>query len=276
MVAAARRYARVVQMGTQYRSIGRSRQACEWVRNGRLGKVHTVRLSHPRNPTHPCEPPRQIPSNLDWDMWLGPAPWAAYHPARCHFSFRYFMDYGGGAIADNGVHMFSVVSWAMGADHTGPVTVEASGRKAPNNLYDVPVEMRVRYEFADPAFTMLWEQPGGGNLNLEFVGSQATLSGFWDFRVTQGQADLSPTRRDEIHLERSDSHSGNWLECIATRRCPVMDVEIGHRATSWSHLANIAYRTGRKLRWDPAAERFDGDDEANRLLYAAYREPWTI
>ena len=186
MVEAARRYDRVVQMGTQYRSIAQSRQACEWVRNGRLGKVHTVRLSHPRNPTHPCEPPRPMPPDLDWDLWLGPAPWAAYHPARCHFTFRYFMDYGGGAIADNGVHMFSVVSWAMGTDRTGPVTIEATGREAPNNLYDVPVEMRVRYEFADPPFTMLWEQPGGGSLNLDFIGSQATLSGFWDFKVIAG------------------------------------------------------------------------------------------
>ena len=276
MVETARRYARIVQMGTQYRSIGRSRQACEWVRSGRLGKVHTVRLSHPRNPTHPCEPPRPVPANLDWDLWLGPAPWAAYHPARCHFNFRYFMDYGGGAIADNGVHMFSVVSWALGADHTGPVTIEATGREAPDNLYDVPVEMRVRYEFADPPCVVVWEQPGIGGLNVDFIGSQATLSGFWDFQVTQGQADLSPTRADEVHLERSDNHSGNWLECIATRRRPVMDVEIGHRVTCWSHLGDIAYCVGRKLRWDPAAEQFVGDDEANRLLAAAYREPWSL
>ena len=136
--------------------------------------------------------------------------------------------------------------------------------------------MRVRYEFADPPFTMIWEQPGSGNLNLEFVGSQATLSGFWDFQVTQGQADLSPTRGDELQLERSDSHSGNWLECIATRRRPVMDVEIGHRVTCWSHLGNHRLPLGRKLRWDPAAERFVGDDEANRLLHAACREPWRI
>jgi predicted dehydrogenase len=276
MVAAARRYSRVVQMGTQYRSIARSREACQWVRNGRLGKVHTVRLSHPVNPTHPCEPARPVPSGLDWDLWLGPAPWAAYHPARCHFNFRFFMDYGGGFIADNGVHMFSVVSWAMGTDATGPVSIEATGRAASPNLYDVPVELSVRYEFADPAFTMFWEQPGRGSLNLEFVGSQATLSGFWDFQVTQGQADLGPTRRDELHLDRSDSHSGNWLECIASRQRPIMDVEIGHRVTSWSHLGNLAFRLGRKLHWDPAAEQFVGDEQANRLLRAAYREPWRI
>jgi len=266
----------VVQMGTQYRSIARSRQACEWVRNGRLGQVHTVRLSHPVNPTHPCEPGRRPPAHLYWDLWLGPAPWADYHPARCHFTYRYFMDYGSGALADNGVHMFGVVSWAMGADRTGPVAIEAFGRGAPNNLYDVPVEMRVRSEFADPPFVMLWEQPGSGSLNLDFIGSQATLSGFWDFLVTLGQADLSPTRSHELHLERSDSHSGNWLQCIATRRRPVMDVEIGHRVTCWSHLGNIAYLLGRKLRWDPAAERFIGDEEANRMLDAAYRAPWRL
>ncbi|MCR4414973.1 MAG: Gfo/Idh/MocA family oxidoreductase [Thermoguttaceae bacterium] len=276
MVEAARRYARVVQMGSQYRSIGRSRQACEWVRNGRLGKVHTVRLSHPPNPTYPAEPGQPVPSQLDWDLWLGPAPWAAYHPKRCHFTYRYFMDYGGGALADNGVHMFNVVSWAMGADHTGPVTIEATGRGASNNLYDVPVELRVRYEFADPPFVALWEQPGSGALNLDFVGTEATLSGFWDFHLSRGQADLSPTRPDELHLERSDSHSGNWLECIATRNRPVLDVEIGHRVTCWSHLGNIAYLLGRKLRWDPVAERFRNDDEANRLLQTAYRQPWRL
>ncbi len=274
MVEVARRYQRVVQMGTQYRSIARTRQACEWVRNGRLGKVHTVRMSHPANPTYPCEPPQPVPAELDWDLWLGPAPWAAYHPKRCHFTFRYFMDYGGGAITDNGVHMFSVVSWALGTDQTGPVSIEATGKEAPNNLYDVPVEMHVRFEVSDPPCTVIWDQPGTGALNLEFVGTEATLSGFWEFKVTEGQADLSPTRPDEIHLERSDSHSGNWLECIATRQLPVMDVEIGHRATCWSHLANIAYRLRRKLQWDPRAEQFVGDEEANRMLQTAYREPW--
>ena len=276
MVDAARRYDRVVQMGTQYRSIARSREACEWVRNGRLGRVHTVRLTHPSNPTYPCEPSRQPPANLDWDLWLGPAPWADYHPKRCHFTYRYFMDYGGGALADNGVHMFSVVSWALGADKTGPVSIQAAGRVEPNNLYDVPVDLRVQYEFADPQFTMIWEQSPGAALNLEFIGTEATLSGFWEFQVTRGQADLSPTRGDELQLERSDSHSGNWLACIGERRRPVMDVEIGHRVTCWSHLGNLAYQLGRKLQWDPAAERFVGDEEANRLLHTACRAPWRL
>jgi predicted dehydrogenase len=209
-------------------------------------------------------------------MWLGPAPWSPYHPLRCIFNFRYWMDYGSGYIADNGCHMFSVVSWAMGTDRTGPVTVEATGRQDPNNLYDAPVDLSVRYEFADPAFVMTWEQAPGRGLNLEFVGAQATLSGFWGFNVTRGEADLSPTRPNELHLHESNNHFGNWFDCIASRQRPACDVEIGHRVTTWSHLGNIAYLTGRKLKWDPVAERFVGDDEANRLLHRAYREPWRL
>jgi len=276
MVEAARRYDRVVQMGTQYRSIAKTRQVCEWVRNGRLGEVHTVRLKHRANRFAPCAPPISPPPELDWDMWLGPAPWAAYHPARCHFTFRWFMDYGGGSLADNGVHMFGVVSWAMGADHTGPVSIEAAGRQEPGNLFDVPIELTVRYRFDAPAFEMVWQQPYEDRLSIDFVGSQATLSGFWGFEVTEGDADLSPTRNDEVHLEESNNHAGNWLDCIATRRRPVMDVEIGHRITCFSHLGNIAYTLGRRLHWDPAAERFRDDEEADRLLEVAYRQPWRL
>jgi len=276
MVEAARRYGRVVQMGTQYRSIATTRQACEWVRNGRLGKVTRVRMSHARNPRHKLVPSGKPPANLDWDMWLGPAPWAPYNRLRCLFNFRFWMDYGGGFIADNGAHMFSVVSWAMGADQTGPATIESTGREDPENIYDVPVEMSVRYEFADPPFVLTWEQPGTGGLNLELTGSEATLSGFWRFAVTQGEADLSPTRPDETRLYRSNNHFGNWFDCIAARKRPACDVETGHRVTSLSHLGNIAYLTGRKLRWDPVNERFIGDDEANRLLHEVYREPWRL
>ena len=154
MIEAARRYDRVVQMGTQYRSMATTRQVCEWIRNGRLGKVHTVRLSHPPTQSNRRNPDSQPPPGLDWNLWLGPAPWAAYHPKRCHFTYRYFMDYGGGSLADNGVHMFGVVSWAMAADNTGPVSIEATGRQEANNLYDVPVDLHVRFEFADPKFVM--------------------------------------------------------------------------------------------------------------------------
>ena len=276
MVEAARRHGRVVQMGTQYRSIAKSRQACEWIRNGRLGTVRKVRMSHATNRTHAITPGGPVPAGFHYDLWLGPAPWSPYHPRRCHFNFRFWMDYGGGFITDNGAHMFSIVSWAMGTDATGPVTVEATGRDDPNNLYDTPVEMTVRYEFADPPFVLTWGQPGTGGLSLEFIGDGATLKGFWDFAVTRGEADLSPTRSGETRLYESNNHFGNWFDCIATRTRPACDVEIGHRVTSLAHLGNVAYLTGRKLRWDPVKECFPDDPEANRLVHEPYREPWRL
>ena len=282
MVKAARRYGRVVQMGTQYRSRAAVRQVCEWVRNGRLGEVKQVRLWHRCNPRRKlvanCDPP----ATLDWDMWLGPCLRVPYNPARCPFSFRFFMEYAGGAVTDNGSHMYSIISWAMGTDHTGPVTIEGTGRPDPESAYDVPVEMNLRYEFADPAFVMTWDQPGDGAkggpaIGMQFVGTEATLTElFGRHTVQRGSPDLSPTRPGEIHLHRSKDHAANWLECIATRARPAMDVEIGYRTTSWGHLGNIAYVTGRKLRWAPAKECFGRDDEANRLLHKPYRAPWRL
>jgi predicted dehydrogenase len=282
MVDVARKYRRIVQMGTQHRSRAVMRQVCEWVRNGRIGKVHKARLWMGRNSTSKVEPSREPPAGLDWDLWLGPAPWAAYHPKRCLYTFRFFMDYAGGRITDWGAHMFSVVSWAMGTDETGPVAIEGTGRADPESMYTVPVEMSIRYEFADPPFELTWEQPGDGakgahSFGMQFVGTEATITEYFGrHTVDRGEADLSPTKPDEFHLYESSNHHGNWLECIAARRLPVVDVEIGHRVTAWCHLGNIAYVLGRKLNWDPAQERFVGDEEANRLRHKAYREPWCL
>ncbi|HUT34676.1 MAG TPA: Gfo/Idh/MocA family oxidoreductase [Planctomycetota bacterium] len=276
MVAAARRYSRVVQMGSQYRSMAHMRQFCEWMRNGRFGRIETVRLSHERNWGAKVAPPVPPPADLDWDLWLGPAPWAPYHPSRCLFNFRFWMDYAGGFITDNGTHMMGVVSWAMGADETGPVAIEATASHNPESMYDVPVELRVRCEFENPKFILTWEQPGDGKLNMQFIGPQATVDGFFRPTLVKGEADLSPTRGSELHLYESNDHFGNWLECVQTRKRPVYDVEIGYRVTSWSLLGNIAWLVGRKLRWDPVAQCFPDDAEANRFLQRPYREPWRL
>jgi predicted dehydrogenase len=192
------------------------------------------------------------------------------------FNFRFWMDYAGGFITDNGTHMMGVVSWAMGADETGPVAIQATGKEDPDSMYDVPVEFSVRYEFENPRWVMAWDQPGSGGLNTQFIGPQATIDGFFRPTLVKGEADLSPTRSSELHLYESNDHFGNWLDCIASRKRPVYDVEIGHRVTSWSHLGNIAFLTGRKLRWDPVRQLFPDDPEANRLLQRPYREPWRL
>ena len=283
MVNAARRYGRVVQMGTQHRSNPRIRQVCEWVRSGRIGKVDKVRVWMTRNATHPLIPDSEPPPDLNWDMWLGPSPWVPYHPQRCPYNFRWFFAYAGGYMTDWGVHMLSVVSWGMGSDATGPVSIEATGRADPNSLYDVPVEMSARFEFAEPAYVMTWQQPGTGDeepgheYGMQFCGSQGTITDFFGGHVVHPNGlDLGPTRAGEVHLYQSNSHHDNWLDCIASRQRPIVDVEIGHRITSMCALGNLAYRLGRKLRWDPVQEQFIGDDAANRVLGNPYRAPWRL
>jgi len=283
MVKAARRYERVVQMGTQHRSRAVIRQVCEWVRNGRIGNVEKVRLWVWRNRQHKPVPNSVPPPGLDWDMWLGPCPWVPYNRLRCPWNFRWFMEYAGGYMTDWGAHMISVISWAMGTDETGPVSIEGTGTRNLESFWDVPVEMSLVYEFKDPKpFVMTWEQPGDGGkggpeFGMQFIGSEATITEYFGrHSVDRGAPDLSPTRPNEIHLYRSDDHKANWLDCIATRERPIVDVEIGHRMTCWCHLGNIAYVLGRKVNWDPAEERFNGDDQANRLLHYAYREPWHL
>ncbi len=283
MVDVTRRYKRVVQMGTQHRSNPAIRQVCEWVRNGRLGKVEKVRLWVWKNRQHKFEPNVAAPPDLDWDMWLGPSPWVPYNPLRCPWNFRWFMQYAGGYMTDWGAHMISVISWAMGTDETGPVAVEGTGTRDYESFWDVPVDMNLTYRFESPSpFEMTWEQPGDGGhggpeFGMQFIGHNATITEFFGrHTVDRGEPDLSPTRPDEIHLYASNNHHVNWLDCIVSRKRPIVDVEIGHRMTCWCHLGNIAYTLGRKVHWDPVAEHFLDDDAANRQLHYAYRQPWHL
>ena len=275
VVQAARRHGRVVQLGTQWRSMA-GRHVAQYVRNGYCGRVREVRCWHYPNPSHPPAAAQQPPKTLDWDRWLGPLPWMPYHPRRCHGTFRWFLWSGGGNIRDRGVHIIGVVSWAMAVDRTGPVSVEASGTRHPG-LYDNPVTMSATWHFKNPDWTLHWDQPGqpkGGQYGAVFVGDRDTLA-FWDNFATERKALFEPTS-GELALEHSRDHMGNFLDCVRTRRRPIMDAAIGHRVTTICNLGNLAYRLGRKLRWDPVAERFLGDDEANRLLHYPYREPWTL
>jgi len=275
VVRTARRLGRVVQMGTQWRSMA-GRHVAQYVRNGYCGRVREVRCWHYPNPARPDAPPAPVPPALDYDQWLGPLPFFPYHPARCHGNFRWLLCSGGGNIRDRGAHIFGVVSWAMDVDHTGPVSIEATG-DWPDGMYDNPVRMSVTYEFKDPDWTLRWDQPGepkGGEYGAFFVGDRDTLA-FWDNFATEQKALFEPGP-GEVALYRSTDHMANFLQCVRTRELPVMDVAAAHRVTSLCNLGNVAYRLGRKLRWDRAKEQFIGDDEANRLLHYPYREPWTL
>jgi predicted dehydrogenase len=281
MVRAARRFGRVVQIGTQARSTRAGRYAAQFIRNGKIGKVQTVRTWHYDNPSHPNVKPEPVPKGLDWDLWLGPAKWVPYHPARCHFNFRWFLDFGGGQIRDRGAHIFTNVCWAMNVDETGPVSIECLSGKQPKGLYDCPNDFTVKYEFKNPDWTLFWCQPGESfgpaGFGFKYFGDKGELV------VLNGDGGIQSPKEvyvepgaGEVKLYPSDDHMGNFIQCVRTRQKPIMDVAIGHRVTSLCVLGNLAFRVGRKLNWDPARQEIVGDPEANRLLNPPMRPPWHL
>jgi predicted dehydrogenase len=264
---------RILQTGSQQRSMPEFRRACELVRNGCLGPIQRVEVELPPN-NKTCPPewsPAPVPPELDYDAWLGPAPWAEYHPQRCHYQFRFVMDHSGGQVTNFGAHHLDVVQGALGMDGSGPSYAEGCGEFPASGLFTTATRVDARLTY-----------PGGVEVHVRTGGSGVTFHGsLGSLAVERGslrtqpetlaQAVLGP---DAIRLYASDDHHGNWLECIRTRREPVCPAEVGHRSATCCHLVNLAMRLGRGLTWDPVAEAFVGDDEANALLDRPRREPW--
>jgi len=273
MVRAVRRTGRVFQTGTQRRSSAGVRHVCELVRNGRIGRLQrmTCGVGGWNRDCGPTWHPEPVPPELDYDLWLGPAPWAPYHHLRCHYSFRFILDYSGGQLTNNGAHWADLAQWAIGADGSGPVEVEGACDWPETGLFTVPRNIDVTATYA-----------GGVQVNFRDTGGVPRFYGTEGWVGIDGRADPpglldSVIRPDEVRLYRSrGSHMDNFLECVRTRREPAAPVEVGHRGATVCHLGVIAMRLGRKVRWDPAAERFIDDPEADRLADRAMRAPWMV
>lgn len=290
MVNAAQYYGRIVQVGAQGRSNPNAHAACEFICNGQLGRVNWVEVWHENNWTGDWGQDQEPPPELDWDLWLGPARYVPYNPLRCHFNFRWFLDFGGGFIRDRGSHVLSIVMWCMGQDHSGPVSVEATGEPAPEGIYDVPVTMEVKWEFRNPDWTLTWSQPGARYNDIpwgaKYYGDRDTLIvAGGDARCdTESKAKEYRPPADGVHVPFVESslgdatarHRENWLRCLRTREQPIMPIEVGYRVVTLAIIANIAYQLGRPLKWDPVEQKFLGDEEANRFLAQPYRAPWHL
>ena len=282
MVEAAHRSGRVVQVGSQGRSTEAAYKACRYIRNGQLGKVKEVACWHYPNPVGGFKPDTDPPATLDWDLWLGPCRYVPYNEERCHFNFRWFLEFGGGQIRDRGAHVMSVAMWCMNADATGPVSVKATGTSPREGIWDCPVDMEVEYVFKNPDWTMWWRQPGkpelGAGYGAKYFGEKDTLI------VTGGDGGCGTERKaseyeppaDGVHPYKSPGHEQDFMNCVRTREKPIMTIEAGHAVSTLCILGNISYILGRKLQWDAAAERVVGDEEANRMLTRPNRSPWRI
>ncbi|MFZ2146165.1 MAG: Gfo/Idh/MocA family oxidoreductase [Sedimentisphaerales bacterium] len=270
-----KRYGRVVQTGSQQRSGSEFRFACELVRNGRIGKLHTMRVEiHGNNRT--CPPtwnPEPVPEGFDYDMWLGPAPWEPYTEQRCHYQFRFILDYSGGQMTNWGAHYLDIAQWGNAADDTGPAEIVGSGDFPKTGLFTTAQNENIEYTYANGV--KLFLKSGGGNTRFE--GTEGWVL------VTRGKIDAEPKSLlttkigpDEIHLYNSNDHRQDFLDCIKSRKDPIASVEIGQRTSTVCHLGNIAMMLGRKLKWDPQKERFINDSSANNMLARAMRAPWRL
>jgi len=265
VLAAVRRYGRVFQAGTQQRSEygGKFRTACEFVRSGRIGRLQSIYAYRDGGGVFWPErfgAGKPIPADLDWDLYLGPAPWLPYDGNSSAHRF----DIGE---LNWGQHHYDIVQWAAAADETGPVEVFME-------------DGRSGYKYASGVAVYGKPYPGepvGGIGGACFVGTEGRIAVDREGLVSDPPAIVrEPLRADEIHLYRSTSHAGNFLECIRTRKKPICDADIAHRAASALLLGGVAKQLNRTLRYDPQTEHFIEDEEADRLLSIAKRPPWCI
>jgi myo-inositol 2-dehydrogenase / D-chiro-inositol 1-dehydrogenase len=268
---------RVFQTSTEDRSLPMYHRMAELVRNGRIGKLRRIEVILPRQPTEPGDPtPQPVPADLDWDMWLGPAPFAPYTKQRAHFNFRWISDYSGGIIPDWGAHLFDTAQWANDTERTGPVEVDGKGTFWEGGLYNTVKDYDITFRYANGV--VMTCKPG--NPSLKFIGTDGWVGNTgWRGKVEASSDEIlnSKIGSDEIHLYTNpEGEHDDFLKCIKTRKDPYFPVDIGHRVSTICHLANISIKLGRKLKWDPKAERFENDDAANAMCSRPTRSPWTL
>jgi len=307
MIKSARRHNRIVQCGTQQRSGLHYQKARDLLRSGYIGKVHSARMASYRNimPGFGAPPDDKAPSEMDYEMWLGPAPARPYNPKRGIYHFRWFWDYSGGQMTNLAAHQIDIVQWVM--KQKGPIGVSSTGgRFALEDNGETPDTQDALLEY--PGMTAVWSHREASmgqrvpNSGLEFFGTKGSLAigrgGFEVFSdmkadpvnsipVFQGQTAGGPQRstaKPEPWIQsikepgsspqQFDLHVRNFLDCIKTRQTPMADVEEGHHTAVACHLANISLRLGRRVRWDAEKETITGDKEAAAMMVRPYRKPW--
>ena len=276
MCDAIHRYGRVWQTGSQQRSDGRFRFACELVRNGRIGKVHRVEVGLPTGRGGGNTAPKSVPDTLDWDMWLGPAPQRPYQGFGPHFQWRWILDFSGGQLTDWCGHHVDIAHWGLGYDRMGPIEIAGKGTYPTDGLYDVPTH----YNFTCKYKTGVEINVTNNQINpqgTKWIGDKG-----WVY-VKRGRIDSEPKSllrekigAGEIRLYNSGGHKRNFVDCILSRKETICPAEVGFRSISVGLLGEIAMLTGRKIRFDPDKEEIIGDPGASALLGRSYREPWQL
>lgn len=280
----------ILQVGSQQRSDRNFRFACELVRNKRIGKLQHIIVGLPTGPREGPFSPQPVPAGLNWDYYVGQAPYVEYNGKNCHWNFRWWYCFSNGMMTDWGAHHDDIAQWANGTERSGPV--EVRGKSLIDMIpggYETAAKFKVDYKYANGVTMTVVDEGTGTEQNVvgdikrtpngvQFLGSDG-----WIF-VTRGKIQSSeqdiletPLPDNAIRLYKSDDHIGNFFDCVKSRKDPICDVEIGHRSISVAHIGVISMRTGFKLNWDPIKEEFTGENskEANMWLTREMRKPFT-
>jgi predicted dehydrogenase len=292
MVAAGKKYNRVIQVGQWQRSGSHWQDAVNFVQSGKLGNIRTVKAWAYMDwmPEVPVKPDQPAPAGVDYNMWLGPAPERPFNPNRFHFNFRWYWDYAGGLMTDWGVHLIDMAFYAMKAQ--APKSVMSSGGKFayPNDAMETPDTQVAIYEFDN--FTMVWEHAVGIGLGpfqrdhgVAFIGNNGTLvvdRNKWEvFPEVKKENQQATYKMEAIPVHSGgrgdlDNHTKNFIDCMKSREKPNCDVAIASNTAINAHMGNIALKVGRKVYWDQNSNSFENDKQANGLINANYREPWKL
>ena len=274
-----KRYSRIYQSGTQRRSNHCFRFGVEIAQSGMLGKLHTLHCYYHNGPTCPPQPAQPVPAGFDYDRWLGPAPYEPYTPRRCHGSFRWIYDYSGGQLTDLGAHFVDLAQWANGTQLTAPVEFEGWAEFPKDGLFNTPVKFEITATYADGVKMICHDEtePGRGPRGNKFVGTDGWVSVDDTGKITaSSDAIMRKVGQTQLGYGYMTGHHRDFLDCVKTRSVPIAPPEVAHRSTTICHIGNICLRLGRKLQWDPQAERFLNDAEADGMMARAMRSPWSL
>ncbi len=278
MVEAVENNGRVWQTGSWQRSRSHFHRACELVRNGVIGKLKHVEVGLPSGFYGPKdETIKEPPAGLDYDMWLGPAPYAPYCEARVHVNWRWHLDYGGGQLLDWIGHHLDIAHWGLGLDETGPVEIEGTGEFPKSGLWNAVTKYRVKTKYANGVEMIIAGGYGDIAGGTKWIGENGYIHVNRGFLRAEPESLLNEKiGPNDIRLYKAPDHMGNFLDCIKTRRKTSTPAETAHRSASVGHLGLTSILVGRKIKFDPVTETILNDPQATALLGKSMRSPWHI
>jgi predicted dehydrogenase len=279
IVAAVRKNKTIWQTGSWQRSQAHFHKGAELAINGRAGKINHIEVGLPDGNRGIGTPPvKPVPPELNWEMWLGPAPHADYRGVS-HWDWRWILDYSGGQLTDWSGHHIDIANWGAGLEHTGPVEISGAGTYPPEGIFNVPVEYDFTCKYANGNTMRVANQSRlKMGMGTTWYGDKGWIHVDRGNKLSASDPAIldEVIGENEIHLYKSDDHWMNFIECVRSGKQPIAPIEPAYRAISVGLLGEIAMTTGEVIKWDPEKEEIIGNPNASRLLSRPYRNPWTL